>query len=293
MKFAIFGRTFPQHFGSVIQGLFDKLGDKDVNLTIYAPFLEFLRERIDLPFTPDEFNSYEDLTEKPDIMICIGGDGTFLEAITHIRNAGTPILGMNTGRLGFLANTSEENIYKAIEKITNGEFELEKRSLVEVVKPEPDILNNTPFALNEFTVHKKDSSSMLSVEVYLNDENLNTYYSDGLIIATPTGSTAYSLSCGGPVVSPGCKNFVITPIAPHNINVRPVVVQDNTLIKLRISGRNDNILLTLDSRNITMNQPLDIELEKADFMINMIKLENKTYFDTLKNKLIWGVDKRI
>jgi NAD+ kinase len=224
-------------------------------------------------------------------MLSIGGDGTFLETVSFVRDSTIPILGINTGRLGFLANVAKTEISEAIDSLARKKFTVEKRALLSVTKPE-NLFGEVNYGLNEITILKKDSSAMVTIHTYINGDYLNSYFADGLIVATPTGSTAYSLSCGGPLVMPGSQNFVITPIAPHNLNVRPLVISDNNIITLKVEGRSPNYLVSLDSRSETIDDSTELTLKKADFYIHLIKLENQHFFNTIRNKLLWGLDKR-
>ena len=238
------------------------------------------------------FKSHIDFKESNiDLIISIGGDGTFIKTINFIRDSNVPVLGINAGRLGFLSNISKNNIREALESFKNGEFVFQKRSLI-CVQTENNDFEDYAFALNELTIHKKDSASMIRVNANLNDNFLNTYWADGLIVSTPTGSTAYNLSCGGPIVTPGCQVHIITPIAPHNLNVRPLVVPDHMPIELSVEGRNRRFLLSIDGVSKSIKQGEKIIIKKADFMINTIKFEYNNFLDTIRNKMHWGVDKR-
>jgi len=214
-----------------------------------------------------------------------------LDTVTLIRDSKIPILGINTGRLGFLSNISIQEIDQAMDALHSKKYTVDERALLKV-KTEDNLFGETNFALNELTIHKKDSSSMITIHAYINDQYLNSYWADGLIIATPTGSTAYSLSCAGPIVVPGSENFVITPIAPHNLNVRPIVVSDNSEIKLKIEGRGMQFLASLDSRSETIDSKYELTIVKEKFKIGLIQLENQDFLRTIRNKLMWGIDKR-
>ncbi|MDC0339342.1 NAD kinase, partial [Flavobacteriales bacterium] len=220
-----------------------------------------------------------------------GGDGTILDTITAIGDSEIPIVGFNTGRLGFLANNAKEDAKHIVEMLIKGNYELEQRSLLSL-ETDDELFGENNFALNELTVHKKDSSSMMTIHTYINDEYLNSYWADGLILSTPTGSTAYSLSCGGPILIPQSKNFVINPIAPHNLSARPLIVPDDVEIKLRIEGREDEFLATLDSRTRTINNATELKIVKSKFFINLVKFEGQNFYNTIRNKLLWGMDKR-
>lgn len=223
--------------------------------------------------------------------ISFGGDGTFIETVKFIRNSGVPILGINTGRLGFLANISVDGMRQAIEWIARKEFVYQNRSLIKV-KTKDDLFGDDNFALNELTLHKKDTSSMITVDAFVGDLFLNAYWADGLIVSTPTGSTAYNLSCGGPIVTPGCQVHILTPIAPHNLNVRPIVVPDHFPIKLEVEGRERRFLISLDGISKSIRQGEQVIVEKADFMVHVIKFADHNFLDTIRNKMMWGLDRR-
>ena len=238
------------------------------------------------------FNSQDVISGKIDLLISFGGDGTLLDTVTMIKNSNIPVLGINAGRLGFLANINQDDILLAVKALKNRDYNLDERSLLHVENQIILSENNSNFALNEITVHKKDSSSMLKIEAFLDDEFLNTYWADGLIIATPTGSTAYSLSCGGPIIIPGSNNFVITPISPHNLNLRPMVVGDNVSIKLKAASRESFFLVSMDSRSVTLENNEEILIKKADFKLQLIELPDHNFLKTVRNKLFWGKDSR-
>lgn len=291
MKIAIFGRSITDNNSEPIRMLFEQLYEYNIELLIYEPFYQFLKEQTQIIGSVKTFTSYSDLDKDVDVMLSLGGDGTFLETLTYIRNSGIPMLGINTGRLGFLANVAKTEINEAIHALVNKKFSIEKRALLCLTDP-GNLFGEVNYALNELTIFKKDSSSMITIHTYINGDYLNSYFADGLIIATPTGSTAYSLSCGGPLVMPESQNFVITPIAPHNLNVRPLIISDNNVIKLKVEGRSSHYLASLDSRSEIIDSSVELTLKKADFSLNLIKLENQSFFNTIRNKLLWGLDKR-
>jgi NAD+ kinase len=231
------------------------------------------------------------LKKEVNFMLSLGGDGTFLETLMYVRDSGIPILGINTGRLGFLANVAKTEINSAIDALLDNRYTIETRALLNLTTAN-NLFGDLNYALNELTIMKKDSLAMVTVNAYINGEYLNSYFADGLIIATPTGSTAYSLSCGGPLVMPGSENFLITPIAPHNLNVRPLIISDNNVITLKISGRSNQYLVTMDSRSEVVDNSVELTLKKAGFYANLVKLENQSFFNTIRNKLLWGLDKR-
>lgn len=292
MKIAIFGKSFSDSFAVNIQQLITKLELAKCEIIIYQPFLDFLRQKIRVNRNIESFDSHEDiLKSKTELFLSIGGDGTFLNTINFIRNSGIPVLGINTGRLGFLASISKDEIFQAIDNILAKKYLLEKRSLLRL-ETRDNLFGDTNFALNEFTVMKKDTSSMITINTFINDQYLNSYWADGLIIATPTGSTAYSLSCGGPIITPEAQNFVITPIASHNLTVRPIVIPYNYEIKLQVDGRGENYLVSLDSRSMSIDYSTELIVRKEDFYINLVRLEHENFFSTIRNKLMWGLDKR-
>lgn len=291
MQIAIYGRSTNDNTSEYIQQLFHKLNEYKTEILIYEPFYAFIKQKLNLIGNIKTFSSHTELKGKVDAMLSLGGDGTFLETLSFVRDSGIPVLGINTGRLGFLANVAKTEINVAIEALVHKKFTTEKRSLLSVSGPQ-GIFGEVNYGLNELTVHKKDTSSMMTIHTYINGDYLNSYFADGLIIATPTGSTAYSLSCGGPLVMPGSENFVITPIAPHNLNVRPLVISDNNVITLEVEGRSPNYLVTLDSRSEIIVSNIRLTIKKADFSANLIKLENQSFFTTMRNKLLWGLDKR-
>lgn len=237
------------------------------------------------------FESHSDFKSGIDLTISMGGDGTFIETVGYIRDSKVPIIGINTGRLGFLANISRDQIESSLDMIRNKKYEYQLRSLLRI-KTEENLFGDDNFALNEVTFHKKDTSSMITVHASLDNKYLNSYWADGLIVSTPTGSTAYSLSCGGPIVTPGCKVHILTPIAPHNLNVRPMVVPDHLPIKLSLEGRERKYLISLDGKSMNIRRGEEVLIEKAEFMINVIKFEENNFLDTIRNKMLWGKDKR-
>jgi NAD+ kinase len=291
MKVAIYGRFTKDNTSEHIQLLFHKLNEYKTEMLIYEPFYNFIKQKLQITGFVKTFNSHTDIKGKVDYMLSLGGDGTFLETLTYVRNSGIPILGINTGRLGFLANVAKSEINDAIEALAHKKFSIEKRTMLSVTAPD-NLFGEVNYGLNELTLLKKDSSAMITIHTYINGDFLNSYFADGLIIATPTGSTAYSLSCGGPLVIPGSQNFVITPIAPHNLNVRPLVISDNNTITLQVEGRSPNYLVSLDSRSEVIDASMELTLKKAEFFANLIKLDNQSFFNTIRNKLLWGIDKR-
>lgn len=289
MKIAIYSREIKIEDIPFVNEMFEILKQHKINVVVCKTFAAFLEKEIS-PSSYPTFSTHDEL-KGVDYLFSIGGDGTLLETVTLIRDTKIPVLGINTGRLGYLSAITTDEIRYAIQSIVDGNYELDSRSLLTLSASE-DFFGETNYALNEVTVQKKDTSSMITIHVYLNDEFLNSYWADGLIIATPTGSTAYSLSCNGPIVLPDSGNIIITPIAPHNLNVRPLVVSDETKIKLRIEGRTDNFLAAIDSRSLTMPISTEIEINKTQHKVNLIRLKQYNLLSTLRNKLMWGLDKR-
>ncbi len=293
MKVAIFGQYYQNDTRPIIKDIFVFFNRNNVEMVIEEHFLKILYEEQIIERKYKTFSSYSDLDQSFDILVSIGGDGTILRAATYVRNSGIPIVGINAGRLGFLAKVQKENIDSFLQIVINKEYTLSERTLLNLdCNPSINELHQLNFAMNEVTVSRKDTTSMITIETSLNDEYLNSYWADGLIISTPTGSTGYSLSCGGPVLTPDVKSLVITPIAPHNLNARPLVIPDNTEIKLKVSGREENYLVSLDSRIISISNNTILTIKKSDFKINMVEIPNETFLKTLRNKLLWGEDKR-
>ena len=293
MKVAIFGQYYQNDTRPIIKDIFVFLNRNQIELVIEKDFLTILYDQKIVEKKYATFSSYSDLDQSFDVLISIGGDGTILRAATYVRNSGIPIIGINAGRLGFLAKVQKDSIESFLQIVINKEYTISERTLLKL-SCDQDIaeLNQLNFAMNEVTVSRKDTTSMITIETHLNDEYLNSYWADGLIISTPTGSTGYSLSCGGPVLTPDVNSFVITPIAPHNLNARPLVIKDDTEITLKVSGREERYMVSLDSRIISINNNAILSLKKADFKINMIEFSDETFLKTLRNKLLWGEDKR-
>jgi NAD+ kinase len=289
VKIAIYGKEVNESNFSFIEKLFQILNDNEIEVVIFQDFYNFLSKKLTLPIQ-NTFSSHQDL-KTVNYLFSIGGDGTLLETVTLVRDYDIPILGINTGRLGYLSSITTDEIDQAISEIVNKEFELDKRTLL-TLETASDFFESANYALNEITLQKKDTSSMITIHVYLNGEFLNSYWADGIIIATPTGSTAYSLSCNGPIVLPDSGNIIITPIAPHNLNVRPLVIPDDTIISLKIEGRTENFLAALDSRSVTMPVSTEITVKKSRHQVTLIRLKEYNLLNTLRNKLMWGLDKR-
>lgn len=291
MKITIYGKTFNPGFKPYIIELFEKLQQHKVKIYVYRPFLEFIRDETGIgPDHDGIFESKDDIGNDVDFMISIGGDGTFLETIPFVKNNNIPVIGLNSGRLGFLANIAKEEISTAFNAIFKKDYKIEHRTLIKL-DTDKNIFGDLDFALNDITIQKKEST-MITIDTFLNDEFFNTYWTDGLIVSTPTGSTAYSLSVGGPIVIPGSDNFIIAPIASHNLTVRPIVVPDSVIIILKVRNRNEKFFLTADNRTRLIDSTVKIKLYKADFKLKMLQLPNNNFYTTIRNKLMWGVDKR-
>ena len=292
MQVAIFSKILKERDEPYIQLLFDVLHEFGIAAYVHAPYLESLRGRINFKINVGAYDGHIDFKMRGfDYIITLGGDGTILAAVTHVRGTGVPILGINLGRLGFLATVGKEHIREAVGALVKGQFYIgERRTLG--MDSEPGLFGEQPFALNDFTLLKRDTSSMITIHTYINGNYLNTYWADGIILATPTGSTGYSLSCGGPVVFPDSKNFVLTPVAPHNLNVRPLVISDSSVISFEVEGRAENFLCTMDSRFEVINSNHQIALRRGNFIIKMVHLNDVGFLETIRNKLTWGVDLR-
>jgi NAD+ kinase len=293
MKIAIYGQFYQNSTEPIIRDIFQFFTQKKIELVVEHDFLELLNEKHILEESFATFQNHSDLDSSFDMLLSIGGDGTILRAITLVRDSGIPVLGINAGRLGFLASVQKENITDFLQLVIDKKYRISKRSLLSLrCNPPNAAIDSLNFAMNEITVSRKDTTSMITIETHLNEEFLNSYWADGLIIATPTGSTGYSMSCGGPILTPEVTSLVITPIAPHNLNARPLVIPDNTQIKLKVSGREDNYLVSLDSRIASVPNAAELTIEKTNFQINMVEIPNETFLKTLRNKLMWGEDKR-
>ncbi len=292
MKIAIYGRDFNDSVLPFVQEVFDALTRKDIEISVYQKFYTFLHQKsVSLPKDVSVFSTNDELVNRTDVLISLGGDGTLLDTVVLVRDSQIPVIGINFGRLGFLASINKDEIDTAIQALIKGEYSLDKRSILNL-ESQNNLFKNENFALNDITIHKRDASAMMIIHAYMNGEFVNSYWADGLIIATPTGSTAYSLSCGGPIILPNAQNFVITPIAPHNLNVRPIIVPDDVSLAFEIEARSTKFLLSCDSRTETVDRSVKIAINKANFNVNLIRLNNESYLTTLRNKLLWGIDTR-
>jgi len=293
MKVAIHGQFYKESTQPYLEKLLRILNKNKDEIFFEEEFYDLLKFNIKTLKEYNTFSSYEDLDASFDLFITLGGDGTILRAITFIRDLPIPILGINVGRLGFLATIQKHEIKTALNHIRKKEFTLSERSLVQVsTAPDIEGLTALNFALNEITVGRKNTTAMLAIATYLDGEKLTSYFADGLIIATPTGSTGYSMSCGGPVITPGTKSLVLTPIAPHNLTARPLLIPDETVIKLQVNSREKEALLSLDSRIFTITNDTKITVKRANFTIKLIELPNQSFIKTIRKKLLWGVDRR-
>ncbi|MDF3077049.1 MAG: ATP-NAD/AcoX kinase [Sphingobacteriaceae bacterium] len=291
MKIAVYGRQFSNTVLPYVQHVFDSLAQHNVETFVYGEFSRFISGKVFFPKKFQHFNSYQDLNGNVDVMISLGGDGTMLDTVALIRDSQIPVIGINFGRLGFLASVNKDDISDAITSLVNKEYTLDKRILLSVTS-DKELFGDANFALNDIVIHRSDNSAMMIIHAYLNGEFLNSYWADGLIIATPTGSTAYSLSCGGPIIFPQSGNFVITPVSPHNLNVRPVVLSDTNVLSFEIEGRSSKYLLSCDSRTEPIDTSIRIQVCREKFQINLVRLNNETYLSTLRKKLLWGIDTR-
>ncbi|MBN1415907.1 MAG: NAD kinase [Bacteroidales bacterium] len=291
MKIALYGKTFTPGFHPHIQKLFTMLSDNKAEISIFASFLDFIdTQKIHKPVFESVYSSEKDLNPETDLLVSIGGDGTFLESIPLVFRNKIPIIGINSGRMGFLANISKEDIESAFSSIFNGDHQIELRTMIHFQTPE-DIFGDLNFALNEITIQKNDAS-LINIDAYIDNEFLNTYWTDGLIVSTPTGSTAYSLSAGGPIVVPGAGSFIIAPIASHNLTVRPIVIPDHVHIKLSVNSRSGQYLITADNRTKLVDSSVHFNICKSEYTLHMIKLPSTNFYSTIRNKLMWGMDKR-
>lgn len=293
MKAGIYGQFYHQDSEKYVQLILNTLQDHGVDVYIEAEFLKIIEQHKGISTPVSSISTFDELDDSYNLFFSIGGDGTLLKSVTFVRDLHIPIVGINTGRLGFLATIQKENIKESLKEILQGNYSISERTLLSIeTLPKTDALSSLNFALNEIAVNRKNSTSMIKVDTWIDNEYLNSYWSDGLIIATPTGSTGYSLSCGGPVIHPSSNNMVITPIAPHHLNARPLVIPDNKVISLKVSGREESYLISLDSRIATLQNDTEITIRKAPFTIKMVQLNEDSFIKTLREKLLWGEDKR-
>lgn len=292
MKIFVYGYDVREENIQYIDTLFECLEQHKLEVKIYTKFKEAYEETASKAISYPTIKDYQELkTEHPDAVLTLGGDGTILNAATIVKDIDTCILGINLGRLGFLASTEKKDIKEAIQLLAERKFNTQRRTLLQL-SSKPEIFTDSPIALNDFTLHKRDTSSMVTIHTFVNGSFLNSYWADGIIVATPTGSTGYSLSCGGPIITPDSKNFVITPVAPHNLNVRPVIIPDDSEISFKIEGRSENFLCTLDSRYNTVSAEHEIAIRKCNFDIKLVELKGQAFYQTIREKLSWGKDAR-
>jgi NAD+ kinase len=291
LKAAIYSRLLDQAQQGNIQLFFDELASQNMIPVIFKPFLEEMRGHITLPENTESFATHEDLSEDIDFLISLGGDGTLLDTVMLVRNKKIPVVGINFGRLGFLASIGSDELRDAVKALAQRSFIIDRRTLIHL-DSNLSLFNNVPYALNEFAIHKQDIAPMIKIHTYFNGELLNTYWADGLIVATPTGSTGYSLSCAGPIVFPEACSFVLTPIAPHNLNVRPIVIPDNTILSFEVESRSDQFICSMDSRRETVDKNVQLAIRKESFTLSLVRLNENNFLQTLRNKLSWGLDKR-
>ena len=291
MRIALFGTPCSDQFTKYIQHLVSRIESEGITLLVYDDYLSFLTKKVKFKNPPQVFDSYDSLKNNADFLFSIGGDGTLLGSVTLVRDSNIPILGINTGRLGFISSVSTDQIESAINDVINSNFHIKSRTLL-TLETENNLFGNVNFALNEVAIVKQDTSSMIRIDAFIDEEFLNSYWADGLVIASPTGSTGYSLSCGGPIITPGTKNIIITPIAPHNLNVRPIIVSDDNIIKLRVADKDQLALVSLDSRFRAFDSSISLIIKKADFTISLVEPHTHSFVSTIRSKLMWGIDKR-
>ncbi len=291
MRIALFGKEFNSNQLDYIRILVETLENKECKLLIWKPFHDFMKDRISFRQEVILFQDYGDLKGQADLLFSIGGDGTMLHSVQLVRNSGIPIAGINLGRMGFLSSIPPSEIIAAVNDLMENRYRIVKRTLISLLSP-VKLFSDFNFAFNELSINKKENSSLVVVHVWVNEQLLHSYWADGLIIATPTGSTAYSLSCGGPILTPDSNNFVITPIAPHNLSVRPVVIPDNSQVRIRVESRDHQALVGLDSQSAIITPQDELVVGKAEFEINLVQRLNETFFSTIRAKLNWGSDIR-
>jgi len=291
MRIAVYGRPFnDEAVVPFIQQVFNSLSQHQVEIYVHQQLNEYLTGKINT-VQYNVLKNDDQIKGFIDVFITLGGDGTLLDMVALIRDSGVPVIGINFGRLGFLASVNKTDIAAAIHAVVNKEFTFDSRGLLSV-ESDQNILGNSNFALNDITIHKRDDSAMITVNMFLDGEFLNSYWGDGIIIATSTGSTAYSLSCGGPIIFPQSNGIVITPVAPHNLNVRPIILPDTSVLSFEVESRSTNYLLSCDSKTVLIDKPIKFHVRKANFQLNLIRLSNESYLSTLRNKLLWGLDAR-
>ncbi len=290
MTIGIYSRVFKEEHTPYVLELIAQLAKNEIPFLIFDEYYKAIRKHLP-KHKIGTFKNHQDVKKNIDLLITLGGDGTLLDTLQLVRDSEIPVAGINMGRLGFLADIHKEEIKNLIESIEQNTYSIEDRTLISVETNKP-VFGEVNFGLNEFTIHKTDSSSMIVVHVYLNGEFLNSFWADGLIIATPTGSTAYSLSCGGPIVFPTSGTFVLTPVAPHNLNARPIIIADNTVLSFEVECRSNNFLCSIDSRSINVDNTYQLAVRKANFTFKLLRMPESSYLNTLREKLNWGEDSR-
>lgn len=291
MKIALYGKAFDRNYDDFMRDVLRLLRVNSVKITVYKPFWNEIHHCFDEDNDYELFDNYKDLVTRVDMLFSFGGDGTVLDSVPIIRDSGIPVFGINTGHLGLLSSVSTRETYDAVNNILNGNYELEHRSLIQL-NDQNNIFKGVNYALNELSIFRENNGTLIVIHVFVNDALLNTYWADGIILATPTGSTAYSMSIGGPIMAPNTNSFLITPAAAHNLSVRPVVIPDNSNVKIKVEGRYNHFVLGLDSRIMLVDKSMKIEIEKTKFYFNMVKMPGKDFFGTIRNKLLWGNDIR-
>ena len=293
MKIGIYGQFYHENSETYIELILTALQHQNVEIVFEKNFLEILSAHKEVSLNFSKVNTFKTLDASYDLFFSIGGDGTILKAITYVKDLGIPIVGINAGRLGFLATIQKEKITESLNQILTDKFVISERSVLTIeTSPANDEISQLNFALNEIAVNRKNTTSMIKVETMVNNKHLTSYWSDGLIVATPTGSTGYSLSCGGPIIDPSTDSIVLTPIAPHNLNARPLVIPDSSTVTLKVSGREKTYLVSMDSRIATLKNETTLVIKKAPFTIKLVQLEGDSFIKTLRKKLLWGEDKR-
>lgn len=291
MLVAIYGRNFHSSARESIATLFNRLNAIQTDILVYKPFYDFLTSVAGLrPKVDGVFESSEDIPKDTSFLFCIGGDGTFLETVSIVRDSGIPVVGVNTGRLGFLSYISQESLEESLESIFGGRYDIEERMLLQVSTGN-GTLSDPIIGLNEMRIYK-NSASLITMHVYVDDEFLSSYWADGIILSTPTGSTAYNLSVGGPIVVPESNSMVLSPIAPHNLTVRPIVLPGKASLQIAVDTRDEGFQMAMDSRSWDLPSKEKIMVTQADFRLKMVRIENNSFYSTLRNKFMWGVDKR-
>lgn len=291
MQVAVFGRNLPTYVRENIAAMFSKFSAMNVDVWVYKPLFEFLQKKTGLrPQVAGLFTDHHSLPKEIDFLFSLGGDGTFLETVTLVRDTGIPVLGVNIGRLGFLSYISQETMAESLESLFSGKFDIEERMMLKVEVPGKE-LEELDVALNEVRIYKS-SGSLITIHVKANEEFLSAYWADGLLLSTPTGSTGYNLSVGGPIVVPESNSIIISPIAPHNLTVRPLVLPDSAVLELSVDTRDPEFQLALDSRTLDLEVSSTVTVRRAPYTLKMIRIENISFYSTLRNKLMWGADKR-